>query len=126
MARILRNEPTKSLCVNKTAVPPATRSSTDVSGPKPSPRSFGPPSPRAFVQCAAELGVYSFAIGGVVSCLRRLNMLGDSQVQEFKVALRGQLIAPTDTEYDATRKVFNAMIDRRPALIVRCAGAADV
>ena len=53
-------------------------------------------------------------------------MLGDSQVLEFKAALRGQLISPADTEYDSARKVFNAMIDRRPALIARCAGAADV
>ena len=53
-------------------------------------------------------------------------MLGDSQVLEFKAALRGQLISPADTEFDSARKVFNAMIDRRPALIARCAGAADV
>ena len=53
-------------------------------------------------------------------------MLGDSQVLKFKAALRGQLIGPADTEYDSARKVFNAMIDRRPALIARCAGAADV
>jgi FAD/FMN-containing dehydrogenase len=53
-------------------------------------------------------------------------MLGDSQVQELKTALRGQLISPGDAEYDTARKVFNAMIDRRPRLIARCAGAADV
>ncbi len=53
-------------------------------------------------------------------------MLPDSQVHEFRAALRGQLISPADAEYDTARKVFNAMIDRRPALIARCAGAADV
>jgi FAD/FMN-containing dehydrogenase len=53
-------------------------------------------------------------------------MLGDSQLEELKTALRGQLIGPADMEYDNARKVFNAMIDRRPALIARCVGAADV
>jgi FAD/FMN-containing dehydrogenase len=53
-------------------------------------------------------------------------MLGDSQIQELKTALRGQLLRPEDSDYGSARKVFNAMIDRRPALIARCAGAADV
>src|SRR5258707_4642102 len=38
----------------------------------------------------------------------------------------GRLIRPDDPEYDAARIVWNAMADKRPALIARCAGADDV
>jgi FAD/FMN-containing dehydrogenase len=40
--------------------------------------------------------------------------------------LRGELVTPRDAGYDAARKVYNAMIDRRPALIARCVDVADV
>ncbi len=46
--------------------------------------------------------------------------------QALKSALRGALLTPEHSEYDSARKVFNAMIDKRPAAIARCAGAADV
>jgi FAD/FMN-containing dehydrogenase len=38
----------------------------------------------------------------------------------------GQLVAPDDFTYDDVRQVFNGMIDRRPALIARCSGPADI
>jgi FAD/FMN-containing dehydrogenase len=47
-------------------------------------------------------------------------------VRELRAALRGLLLLPGEPGYDAARRLFNAMIDRRPAAIARCAGAADV
>jgi FAD/FMN-containing dehydrogenase len=44
----------------------------------------------------------------------------------LRSALRGRLIAPDDEGYEEERKVWNGMIDRRPALIVKCEGTADV
>src|SRR5262245_9340522 len=47
-------------------------------------------------------------------------------LRAFAAGLRGEVLRPGDGGYEAARRVFNAMIDRRPALIVRCGGAADV
>src|SRR5687767_10774199 len=53
-------------------------------------------------------------------------MLSESTIAGFKASLRGQLITASDAQYDETRKVYNAMIDRRPGLIAKCADVADV
>ncbi len=47
-------------------------------------------------------------------------------VADLKARLRGALIQPSDTEYEEARKVYNAMIDKHPALIAQCADVADV
>jgi hypothetical protein len=44
----------------------------------------------------------------------------------LETAMRGTITAPGDPDYDDRRKLYNAMIDRRPALIARCTDAADV
>jgi len=49
-----------------------------------------------------------------------------ASLKAFKGALRGELVTPTDPTYDAVRRVWNGMIDKRPALIARCAGTDDV
>jgi FAD/FMN-containing dehydrogenase len=52
--------------------------------------------------------------------------LDDSTVEAFRSSLRGELVLPGDATYDETRAVWNGMIDKRPSLIARCAGVADV
>ena len=52
--------------------------------------------------------------------------LDAAAVDDLKARLRGPLLRPADDGYDRARRVWNGMIDRRPALIARCAGAADV
>lgn len=53
-------------------------------------------------------------------------MTTSDALQAFRTSFRGQVLAPDDPSYEETRKVWNAMIDRRPALIARCTGVADV
>jgi FAD/FMN-containing dehydrogenase len=47
-------------------------------------------------------------------------------LRAFKAGFRGPLLTASDAAYDETRQVWNAMIDRRPSLIARCSGTADV
>ena len=49
-----------------------------------------------------------------------------SAIEQFRQGLRGELLRPGESGYDSARKIWNAMIDKRPAMITRCAGAADV
>jgi FAD/FMN-containing dehydrogenase len=53
-------------------------------------------------------------------------MLEEATVEEFGATLRGDIIRPEDEGYDEARKVYNAMIDKRPRMIVRCFDVADV
>src|SRR3977135_1513099 len=52
--------------------------------------------------------------------------VGDGHLQELRDAMRGELIATDHSGYDQARRVWNGHIDRRPAVIARCAGVADV
>jgi len=52
--------------------------------------------------------------------------VGTDTIDGLKSRLGGSLLTPRSAEYDEVRQIWNAMIDRRPALIVRCTNAADV
>jgi FAD/FMN-containing dehydrogenase len=47
-------------------------------------------------------------------------------ITQFSALLRGRIVKPGDADYEASRRLYNAMIDRRPALIVQCRDVADV
>lgn len=53
-------------------------------------------------------------------------MLNQETINELRSKLAGELIEPGDTRYDGARTVYNAMIDKHPRLIARCADVADV
>jgi FAD/FMN-containing dehydrogenase len=53
-------------------------------------------------------------------------MLEPEKIQTLQAVLRGQVIQPGDESYEQARRVYNAMIDRRPRLIARCSDVADV
>src|SRR5215218_5955200 len=47
-------------------------------------------------------------------------------LNELRRSLAGEAFGAADAEYDSVRRCFNALVDRRPAVIVRCAGAGDI
>jgi FAD/FMN-containing dehydrogenase len=52
--------------------------------------------------------------------------LAGKAAEALRAQLHGEIIQPGDESYDKARKVYNGMIDKRPALIARCADVADV
>src|SRR5512143_204617 len=52
--------------------------------------------------------------------------LQNKVIAELRSKVRGEVLLPGDSGFDAARMIWNAMIDRKPGLIVRCAGVADV
>jgi FAD/FMN-containing dehydrogenase len=53
-------------------------------------------------------------------------VLSDKSLDELRRSLAGAVIGPTDAEYNTARRGFNALVNRRPAVIARCVGADDV
>ncbi|MDT0646303.1 FAD-binding oxidoreductase [Zunongwangia sp. F260] len=57
------------------------------------------------------------------------NLTNDSEanvMQDLKSQIRGEIILPADENYNEARKIYNAMIDKLPAIIVKCKGVEDV
>src|SRR5271157_3235607 len=54
------------------------------------------------------------------------NRLGLQTVDSLRSIVRGPVLVPDSPEYDETRKLYNAMIDKKPAVIARCNDVADV
>jgi len=52
--------------------------------------------------------------------------LTDADIDNLRRSVRGELVVAGEARYDEARRVWNGNVDRRPALIVRCLGAADV
>jgi len=52
--------------------------------------------------------------------------MATSPIDQLRSGVRGTIVQPGDAEYESARRVYNGMIDRRPAAIVRCADTADV
>ena len=50
----------------------------------------------------------------------------DETVNELRRSLAGSVVLPPDPDYEAARRSFNALVDRRPAVIARCLGTGDV
>jgi FAD/FMN-containing dehydrogenase len=63
---------------------------------------------------------------GGKNALEQLEGTSATVVRRLAARLQGQLLRPGDSGYDSARRVFNAMIDRHPALIIRCASVEDV
>src|ERR1700747_2579826 len=53
-------------------------------------------------------------------------LLGQDQIRRFHATFRGEVIQPTDFEYEKARKIWNASVDKHPGIIARCTGVADV
>ncbi|HKF55285.1 MAG TPA: FAD-binding protein, partial [Blastocatellia bacterium] len=49
-----------------------------------------------------------------------------ANIQKLKSSFKGEILLPGDEAYEGARKIWNAMIDKHPAVIARCLGASDV
>jgi FAD/FMN-containing dehydrogenase len=74
----------------------------------------------------AEAGSEAAASIAAVTLSGEAISLSQADVKDLRASLRGQLLLANDEGYDQARRLWNGAFDRHPALIARCAGAADV
>jgi hypothetical protein len=55
-----------------------------------------------------------------------MNAAVQESLDDLRASLAGAVLGPSDAEYESARRCFNALVDRRPAVIARCLGAPDV
>jgi FAD/FMN-containing dehydrogenase len=55
-----------------------------------------------------------------------MTQLQATKIEELRSGFKGEILLPRDDRYESARKIWNAMIDKRPAVIARCAGVSDV
>src|SRR6476620_3963027 len=65
-------------------------------------------------------------MAAVVLISRAGAAVADESIAQFRASCRGVVIGPADAEYDPARRIWNASIVKRPGLIARCSGLADV
>ena len=53
-------------------------------------------------------------------------VISEAEVKDFRSSLHGETLLPDDAGYEGARRIWNAMINKRPAIIARCSGPADV
>jgi FAD/FMN-containing dehydrogenase len=61
-----------------------------------------------------------------MSTVAERTSINDAAVNGLRTSFRGEVVSPADAGYEDHRRVWNGSIDRRPGLIARCAGVADV
>jgi FAD/FMN-containing dehydrogenase len=54
------------------------------------------------------------------------SIVTDAIIEQFQTRFHGEVIRPGDPDYDQARRIWNASVDRRPGLIARCSGVADI
>src|SRR5215469_13920040 len=74
----------------------------------------------AFAESSQGADLHAVKLSGAETTIER------AAVQDLRASLSGTLFAPADEGYETARHVWNGMIDKHPALIVRCANTADV
>jgi FAD/FMN-containing dehydrogenase len=83
------------------------------------------------LSAAWPLRGWSAVLGGVGGIAAKTLDGGDvalsgASIEDLAAVLRGEVLLPGSADYDRTRRIWNGMFDRRPALIARCTGAHDV